>query len=268
MRVFYWLSALTGLVIVFGIVVISQNTSNEPLELMPASVVVEKENIVNDVVVDEEIKTEDDVVAKEEFDTVTPIAATLPEKIIHLVPFTSQAPFGDWSDQRFQDGCEEASMIMVRHWLQDTTPTPHTATQDILALAAWELEQYGTYRDTSAEDTQLTLDKYFKISSVLTDKVSEFNIKQALASGAVVLVPSNGAVLDNPFYSAPPEHHMIVIVGYDDTTKEFITNDPGTRRGEGYRYAYSTVLAAAQDYPTGDHIETSTRNPAMLVIRP
>lgn len=252
----------------FGVVVISQNIGDGPLELMPANVMVEEENLVTDTAVKEEIKTDDNVVFEEDSDAVTPIAAILPEKVIHSVPFTSQAPFGDWSDQRFQDGCEEASMIMARHWLLGNALTPHSVTQDILALSSWQMEEYGTFRDTSAEDTQRTLDKYFKISAVLSYEVTEYNIKQALSSGGVVLIPSNGAVLDNPYYSAPPVHHMIVIVGYDDTTKEFITNDPGTRRGEGYRYAYSTVLAAAQDYPTGDHIETSIRNPAMLVIRP
>jgi len=29
---------------------------------------------------------------------------------------------------------------------------------------------------------------------------------------------------------------MIVIRGFDPATKEFITNDPGTKRGEFYRY--------------------------------
>ena len=46
---------------------------------------------------------------------------------------------------------------------------------------------------------------------------------------------------------------MIIIRGYDPLTKEFITNDPGTRKGELYRYDATVLYEAIRDYPTGYH---------------
>jgi hypothetical protein len=39
-----------------------------------------------------------------------------------------------------------------------------------------------------------------------------------------------------------------VIRGYDETEGEFITNDPGTRMGNGYRYKYEKLIAAVHDW--------------------
>ena len=41
---------------------------------------------------------------------------------------------------------------------------------------------------------------------------------------------------------------MLVIRGYDDENQEFITNDPGTKRGKGFRYDYQTLLQAIADW--------------------
>jgi hypothetical protein len=44
---------------------------------------------------------------------------------------------------------------------------------------------------------------------------------------------------------------MLLIIGYDPETQEFITNDPGTHRGAGYRYAEDTLFDAIWEYPSG-----------------
>lgn len=195
-------------------------------------------------------------------------AVALASFVQHDVPFTPQAPFGDWSDQRFQDGCEEASMIMAKHWLSGDNLNAHIATQEILDVSKWEAVRYGTYRDTSAADTSNTLLEYYGIPSELFFTLDVVAAKQILANGAVLLIPSDGSILDNPYYSSPPVHHMLVVVGYDDGSGEFITNDPGTKRGKAFRYPYNTILNAAKDYPTGDHIKTTNRDLAAIAIYP
>jgi hypothetical protein len=55
---------------------------------------------------------------------------------------------------------------------------------------------------------------------------------------------------------------MLVIVGYD--SNGFITNDPGTRKGEGYRYSFATLMAAIHDWNPTD-IRQGT--PAYLVFK-
>src|SRR3989338_9613961 len=77
----------------------------------------------------------------------------LPEKVfIENVPFTTQAPFADWEDDRQQDGCEEASVLMAIRWIRGQGITKQEALDEILAMSAYELEKYGSYHDTSAED--------------------------------------------------------------------------------------------------------------------
>src|SRR5258708_6055306 len=43
----------------------------------------------------------------------------VPNKVLISVPFTSQAPFANWSDPNEESGCEEASMIMAWHWIKN-----------------------------------------------------------------------------------------------------------------------------------------------------
>lgn len=216
----------------------------------------------------DEILPKNDAVIKQNDPILEPEENVLPSFVKHDVPFTPQAPLGDWSDQRFQDGCEEASMIMAKHWITNQELTPHIATQEIIKLSKWEQERFGTYRDTSADDTQTTLFEYFGIDASVSYNLSIQEIKEQLFMGSIILVPSNGALLNNPYFTSPPEHHMLVIIGYDDKKSEFITNDPGTKRGSEYRYSYSTIKKAAQDYPTGDHLEPGERNPTYIIISP
>ena len=39
----------------------------------------------------------------------------LPASLLLEVPFTSQAPFGNW-DEPYQEACEEAVMLMLMHY--------------------------------------------------------------------------------------------------------------------------------------------------------
>lgn len=185
------------------------------------------------------------------------------------VPFSSQAPFANWSDQRFEDGCEEASVIMAMAWVNSETITPQYVNEEIISISDYEVKNYGEYNDTSAEDTAARIFKgYFSYGKVsVRNGIGGNDIKSELAKGNLVIVPMNGQKLNNPYYNPPgPIEHMLVVVGYDATTKEFITNDPGTRHGEGYRYAEDIFEKALQDYPTGNHLPITEIKAAMIVV--
>jgi hypothetical protein len=49
--------------------------------------------------------------------TLTVPVKTVRPNINISVPFTSQAPLGQWKDERQQDGCEEASAAMAMAWV-------------------------------------------------------------------------------------------------------------------------------------------------------
>lgn len=187
---------------------------------------------------------------------VTELVLSLPETLIlHDVPFTSQAPFAQWSNPLFQDGCEEASLLMAaRYFRSGSVPiTPTDATDAIATLSDFARENYGFYLDISATDTaRLGIDFYDHIDTMLINNISTDDILHALYDGALVILPANGRALKNPnFTDGGPENHMLVVIGYDPITEEFITNDPGTKNGRHYRYDKEILLNAIRDYPSG-----------------
>lgn len=172
------------------------------------------------------------------------------------VPFTSQAPYFDWADKRQQDGCEEASALMAVKWAREEDLNKNEALQEILKASDYLKDTYGEYRDISINDANLwILNDYFNYrnTKVLLD-VTVKDIIDELGKGNLVIAPFNGQLLNNPhFTGAGPERHMLVIRGYDAKEDVFITNDPGTRYGENYKYSTDILFNAIRDYATGYH---------------
>ncbi len=193
----------------------------------------------------------------------------VPERVLLDVPFTVQAPFGGWSDVRQEYGCEEASILMAMRWVRGEALTPAQAEQEIIAISEFEKERYGDFHDTSAEDTLKVMKAYFKYDNAFVKfDIGAQDIRAELAEGNVVIVPIDGTKIGNPYYTSPgPPKHKIVIRGYDDATQEFITNDPGTKRGEAYRYSYTVLERALLDYPTGINDPIIEIRTAMIVVR-
>lgn len=191
------------------------------------------------------------------------------DKILLDVPFTSQAPNANWADDHFQDGCEEASLIMVSRWVWGSKiGTKNEVEAEIYKISEFEKQKFGTYHDTSAEDTLKVLNEYFnhKKVAVFYDMTVE-DIKLALSEEKLVVVPADGTRLGNPNFRRPgPTRHMLVIRGFDEKDKQFITNDPGTRKGEKYRYDYKVLINAVRDYPTGHKEEILEERKAMIVV--
>ena len=203
------------------------------------------------------------------FSSPSPVATPRGFVLIANVPFTSQAPFGDWKDPHQQDGCEEASSLMAVLWAQGKSLTKEEALKEILAASDYEETTYGNYHDTNAKDTvERILKGYFKFENAKAQSDIEIeDIKAELYKGHLVLTPVNGQRLGNPNYTQPgPERHMLVIIGYDPKRDEFITNDPGTRKGKGYRYKAPVLQAALEEYPTGFHIPLLDHRTAMIVV--
>ncbi|MDO8648337.1 MAG: C39 family peptidase [Candidatus Peregrinibacteria bacterium] len=188
--------------------------------------------------------------------------AVKPGSVLIKVPFASQAPLGNWDDP-YQEACEEASLILVHHFLEDLAISPSQMDDAIIAITRWEgLEGYS--QDVTVEELAEIAEKYYGYSSrVLTD-VTEESIERELAAGNPVIVPLAGRDLGNPYYSGEgPWYHMLVIVGYDDS--QFITQDVGTKRGENYAYDKGVILSAVHDW-TGVKEEIRTGPKAALVV--
>ena len=198
--------------------------------------------------------------------TPLPLSATVSQD----VPFLVQAPGGAWDDPIFQGGCEEASLIMAEAWASERESIDVVAGKQMIrnmsdhAEAVFGKKSY----DTSIEDTlKIARDSFPLLRIVSEEEVSLSVIIAHVEAGQLVITPMDGRLLDNPHYTAPgPEYHMLVVTGYDDVTREVITNDPGTRYGAGYRYPEKRFYAAIRDYLTGDHLPVKTIRKNILVI--
>ncbi len=162
------------------------------------------------------------------------------------MPFTVQAPLGNWN-LPYQEACEEASIIMVHHFLDGTDITPQGADKEIQDIVAWENTTFHSRADVTAEELQRIAEDYYQYTGQLFYDFSIDDMKRLLAHGYPIIVPLAGRDLGNPYYSGQgPWYHMLVITGYDGN--DFITNDVGTKRGKDYRYPTQVVYNAIHDW--------------------
>ena len=188
---------------------------------------------------------------------------TSPKSVLIKMTFVAQAPHANW-DMPYQEACEEASLIIVDHYLKGTTLSADIADADIQAMVAWQIEHFGNYEDTTAAQVKQIAEEHLGLSARVVYDPTIDDIKKELAQGNPVLIPAAGRDLGNPYFSGEgPWYHMLVIVGYD--SDEFITHDVGTRRGENYRYNQDVLYDAIHDW-TGVKEEIRSGRKAMVVV--
>ncbi len=170
----------------------------------------------------------------------------LPPSLQITVPFTPQAPTANW-DEVHNEGCEEASAIMAHAYFTNTISLPpELVEQEISKLTNWQNTELGYHLSITTEEVIQMIKANYNLNAEAVG-ISETVIKEALAANKLVIVPANGQMLGNPYYKQPgPIYHMFVITGYNNNG--FVTNDPGTKRGQNYQYTYSTIAAATGNW--------------------
>jgi len=193
-------------------------------------------------------------IKKDVDEEVTPIELPdLPESAYIDLPFISQSPFATW-DALHEDVCEEASLLMIKYQKENKNNISKTeADQDIKLMVAYEKSnEYET--SITLEELNQVSKSYLGFSGEVIDNISIDDIKVELANGKPVIVGAAGKTLDNPnFRNGGPNYHMLVIIGYD--ADGFITNDPGTRKGENYRYSYENLYESIHDWNPDNILE-------------
>ena len=215
--------------------------------------------------------------------TVTPrpsASATLPTSPLPVnlaVPFSSQAPRGDWS-LPWQEACEEVSALLVDAFWRGLSPAVTEVETGTLALVEWQQKHFGYYKHTTAAQTARMIREVYDYRrvDVLYD-VGIDDIAKQVRAGRPVIVPLAGRLLGNPYYTQPgPVYHMLVVKGIAENG-DVITNDVGTRHGRNLTYAPSVFLNAmhdvsegGDDWPAGvdpvSYIESGRR--AIVVVYP
>lgn len=169
------------------------------------------------------------------------------------VPFTSQAPSGNWA-MPWQEFCEEASVVMSVHFLLGTPLTVARGEAEMQIIKQYEQIVFKKYDDTSAEETASILKNLYGFKNISTKRITgASDITKELSHGRIVIVPTAGRLLKNPNFKAPgPLYHMLVVKGFNNVNRTFIVNDPGTRNGNGYVYDQDILFNAIHDWNGGD----------------
>lgn len=179
---------------------------------------------------------------------------TVTEKLVSpidhaLVPFTPQAPTANW-DELHNEACEEASLIMASEYFNNNHTKLLDSTfveEEISKLTNWQDANLGYHLDTTTEETANIAKSVYGLTTEVLEGVNEEQIKNALSEGKLVILSFDGRLLRNPYFKQPgPPHHMILITGFDGNN--FITNDPGTKRGREFKYSFETLFTAAGDW--------------------
>jgi hypothetical protein len=185
--------------------------------------------------------------------SVQPAKIEPPAEMNLLVPFAMQAPFSYWG-MPYQEACEEAALILADKYFRGGGLTKKIMDAEIKKLIEWEKQKFGLFTDTTVEEMKQIAVEYFGLNVKIDDDVSVENIKRQIAAGKLVLAPTAGRDLKNPFYKQPgPLYHILVIRGYTQT--QFITNDVGIGRGFGYKFDFQTIIDAVHDLPLKENGE-------------
>lgn len=178
-------------------------------------------------------------------------AAALPTAVFLPVPYTSQAPLGNWAAR--QHTCEEASLVMVDDYLRGDHSgaliSAQAADAAIDRITPWK-PAVDLTPDQVGEVAQQHLGWAYQ---VLTADREVMRRQLALGRPLIVGVRTHG--LGNPNYPGYFTHHeepgwsvshYLVVVGYERSGM-FILNDPGLTRGQGYRISYEQLMYAIDD---------------------
>lgn len=190
---------------------------------------------------------------------------TIPDKfLIEDVPFMVQAPFGRW-DEIHEEACEEASIVMLEYFKKNKKLTPEIAEKEIQGLVAYQIKTRGDFKDSNADQIAKLARDYYGLELEVVRDFKKDKLRDYLAEKRPIIIPAAGRLLGNPFFTSPgPLYHNLVLVGYDGDT--IITNDPGTKRGEGYKYNIDIIYEAIHDFP-GKKEDINEGQKAILVLK-
>lgn len=195
-------------------------------------------------------------------ETPTP-SAERPGSVKLTMDFASQAPLGDWNPP-YDEACEESSLIIVRHFLEQTPLDANIMNREILEMVDHE-ESKGLPIDIDMHQLAQVAKDMFGYSATVVEgaDVTIERIESELANGNPVILPLSGQDIGNPYYSGDgPPYHVLVVVGYDGSN--FITHDVGTKRGEYYSYRKQTIMNAIHDW--NGSVDTIRTGPQRMLV--
>jgi hypothetical protein len=205
-------------------------------------------------------------------------AGNVPAAVILPVPYTTQAPTGNWGPKFYQNSCEEASMTMVHAYLagnHSSTLDAHAADNELHAMVQWEIDNGmgDGYKDLTMAEIGEIMKRMYGFTYRVMDATRD-NIRQQLAQGRPIMVPVMTHGLNNSNYPGYSDHyeqpgwsvyHIVVVKGYD--AGGVTINDPGIGRGQDNKISYDGLFYAIDDVRVRDPGIGQSGRP-MVVVAP
>lgn len=189
------------------------------------------------------------------------------------VPFTPQAPLGDWA--RHQESCEEANLAQLAAYYSGNHSEAldrYAADRTINQLVAWQVKNWGSEDDLTDVRLGKLAEAYYGYQYEVLP-MTDAGLRAQLAAGRPVIIGVTTHALGNPAYPNYELHylqigysvsHFITIVGVDGSG--YIVNDPGLTAGRGYHVGYGRLVFAIQNL---DQLHPALdEGQVMLVIHP
>lgn len=194
------------------------------------------------------------------------LAASLPREFNLSVPFVLQAPTANW-DAVHNETCEEAAALTVHYyWTKVKSFSAAQVETQFSKMIAYENKTFGDFKDTTAAQTARMIKDLYKYKRVDVLPMKSINdAKPHVLAGRPVIIPAAGKLLKNPnFKDGGPLYHNLVIRGWMKDGR-IITNDPGTRKGNGYVYKPDVLWNAIHDW-NGGNVTKGAK--VMIVVYP
>jgi hypothetical protein len=173
-----------------------------------------------------------------------------PDKKTINVPYTSQAPAGNWSEP-WGNACEETSIYMVSSFYANDPIKRDAAIKNIKNILAVKKQDFKVSKDESLQEiSDLIKALGFPWTTKIVNNPTEEQLKQELSANRPIIVPVFAPTLGQ---TDGADYHVMVLIGYDDATKTFIVNDPGITNGQNRHFPYDTFMAAIHDLNQKDY---------------
>lgn len=200
--------------------------------------------------------------------SITP-TPTIPKKYLIKTTFVPQAPEKNW-DQPWQDACEEAAILTLHYFYQNSSPSLSQIKDDLLDLFSYQTSQ-GWGHDVNLEQIASTFTDFYGYSTQIILNPTAKDLENLIANNTPVLVTANGKTLfkeNKNFRNGGPDYHALVILGYDSSKQIFTVHDVGTQHGAYFKYTYSTLLDSIHDLPDTGKKYINLGQKSVLVILP
>ena len=200
--------------------------------------------------------------------TVVAAPSVLPDHILLQVPFTTQAPLGNWAQH--QESCEAANLTQLWFYWNHSSAIvidPRTADGYIHMIDGWKPQQ-------DLDDAMLgemAQERWGYTYTVIPDNPT--SIAEQLSAGRPLLAEVRTHGLGNGHYPGYYSHyeqtgwsvpHFVTIIGYDATGVWL--NDPGISWGRGYHITYAQLTHAIADL--NQHHPALANGDVLLLIAP